>query len=209
MLTDAFKTLGIADKYAVYLVDPSAVPVEQRDDIEAGMHRLTGEKLAKIEEKAEGIRSNPQKWIDRKYGDSAKKMVMKLQNKFRSSRSSRSEVFCSTMSSEDVNNNSSGNMGLKLPSDSLLNTLVGSPSGVPQVPITPVEPTTTSTSSAPPAVPKQQKRRGLGDFMEMDDAKMAQITPKLKLHASSTQALQQLLADEIALSFSSTDVEKS
>jgi hypothetical protein len=169
MLTDAFNTLNIVDKCAMYLVDHAAVPVEQRDIMEAVMQGVTEEKLAKIQQKAEVIRSNPQKWVDRKYGESATKVVMKLQNKFRSSRLSRSGFFSTTMSSEDVNNNSnqnSGNIGLKLSSDlsfstlvdSLLETLAGSPSGVPQVPITPVQPTSTSSSSAlPPLVPHSRK----------------------------------------------------
>jgi hypothetical protein len=232
MLTDAFNTLNIVDKCAMFLVDHAAVPVEQRDIMEAVMQGVTEEKLAKIQQKAEVIRSNPQKWVDRKYGESATKVVMKLQNKFRSSRLSRSGFFSTTMSSEDVNNNSnqnsssnnknSGNIGLKLSSDlsfstlvdSLLKTLGGSPSGVPEVPITPVQPTSTS-SSVPPSVPhstmptshsshrgRQQPQqqsngrhgrggrggRGLAHFVEVDNAKMEKITPNLNLHGGSSNA---------------------
>jgi hypothetical protein len=92
MLTDAFNTLNIVDKYTMFVADPSAVPAEQRSLLEASMQLLTPKERADIRKKAQVIQPDPQKWLETKYDESLKSAVMKLQKKWRSSRRSRSAV---------------------------------------------------------------------------------------------------------------------
>jgi hypothetical protein len=158
MLTDAFNTLNIVDKYTMFLADPSAVPAEQRNLLEASMQLLTPKERADIQKKAQVIQPNSQKWLETKYDESLKSAVMKLQQKWRSSRRSRSAV----TSTASISNRSDDD-ALKLSSarmvtfksediDLALNALL-TPSDDALLPTAPVINSSTSSSSAPVTLP--------------------------------------------------------